>query len=345
MFGMDAPIRRYFPKLASFLLLLSATNVSAFAQTSFSAQYAPVATSANSAPVSVNAPVSAANERVATAQGGWFVGAEWLAWDVSQSNLSYAKTLNPVWLTPQRDASLAPSGNGVRGRVGYCFANSFDVSWNYVNFSADDAGKFDASTAPDSALVATPSALDLASSRVAAQTSVDLETHDLEIGRWLEFDSLSFRPFASLRWLEIGENFDVDYAYDDLSGGEIANRISNSFKTEGYGLRLGGEGVWNLFGGFHFFGKGAISALTGNQTVRTLETDGVQGAITDYYGKSSETFVGVDAQAGAAWKIGNFEFKGGYELNSWSDAAIVNGVRSDLKTDGFFAGASWTLCF
>lgn len=342
---MDAPLHRYFPKLASFLLLLSATNVSAFAQTPLPAQYAPVATSAVSVPVSSVAPAPVAKERGVAARGGWFVGAEWLAWDVSQSNLSYAKTLNPVWLTPQRDASLAPSGNGVRGRVGYCFANSFDVSWNYVNFSADDAGKFDASSAPGSALVATPSALDVASSRVAAQTSVDLETHDLEIGRWLAFDSLSFRPFASLRWIEIGEDFNVDYAYSDLSGGEIANKISNSFKTEGYGLRLGGEGVWNLFGGVNLFGKGAISALTGSQTVRTLETDGVQGVITDYYGKSSETLVGVDAQAGAAWKIGNFEFKGGYELNSWSDAAVVDGVKSDFKTDGFFAGASWTLCF
>ncbi len=276
---------------------------------------------------------------------GWIVGAEWLSYKTSASNSSYAKRLNSLWLTPEDESRLSPSGDGLRGKIGYRFSNGLDVSWNYTFFDGDDKGARDSQNFTNSVLVVTPSYLDVAVDSVWGESSIDVDVHDLEFGRWLKYDSFSFRPFGSLRCVTIDQNFESGYAYADNRGLIVENKIKDACKTEGYGVRVGGEGVYDLFGGFALVGRGAISCLSGSQKSVAYEEDGVQGAVLNYACKTSETLFGFDAMAGASWSYGGLEIKGGYEWSTWNDASSISGVKSDVSFGGFVAGASWNRRF
>lgn len=276
-----------------------------------------------------------------TGAPGLIIGAEWFHWDVSQCGGTYARDLNPVWLTPQKDYSLNPSDDGFRAKLGWRFANELDVSWNYTYFSADDNGTRTANPGGSSVLIASPSYLDVASDFVSASSSIDLEIHDLEFGRWFRCDSFAFRPFGSARWATIEQNINCDYQYKNLRETTVSNQIKNSCKTTGYGVRLGGEGRYDLFAGFSIIGKGSVSVMEGSQKTSAYEMDEVQGQIVNYSQKTDKTLTGVDAKGGLAWGVGGFEISGGYEFNTFFDATTFKGQRSDLTASGFFAGASW----
>ena len=271
---------------------------------------------------------------------GLIAEAEWLNWRTSNANQTVARSLDPVWLTTRGEESTAPKGNGLRARVGWRFANGWDVSGAYVYFNGDDSTTVEAASQPDARLTSPLSCLNLSIDGATVKSQKKLNMYDLEIGRQTQISTLDFRPFAGLRVADLTTSVDGTYSYS--SGRAVrTNAVSHSSQTLGYGVRVGGEAKVKLCGGLAGFGRGAGSVLIGDVDAKSLEIDETQGTVMQRSVSKTKAAPMLEAAAGLEWRYDAFAIKGGYELNSWFNASELNAQTSDELFHGFFAGASW----
>lgn len=275
---------------------------------------------------------------------GFFVGAEWLSWQVAGGSQTYASAVDPVYLTERYNEDASPDGNGVRGKFGFRFASGWDAAVAYTYFSADDSGEVSAELDPNSVFVSTRSRLNLNSQNVTFNDSVDLNVADFEVGRRLQYCNFDLRPFGGFRWMELNSEQSGDYEYPlaGYSPNRLAtNDLASKSSLKAYGLRMGAEANVGVVGCLRAFGRGAASVMAGDVKSTAIENDATLGTVLNRNYKETIAVPTVEVAAGLALKFDALEIKGGYELNTVFNGASHNGKRDDVLFHGFFAGASF----
>ena len=241
---------------------------------------------------------------------------EWLAWQTDFSEKSYAfGGLNGdhYFEAPYP----APSGSGLRAKLGYRAISGWDLLFTYTWFDADKA------------------LLPEESPNSYVASDVNLNVYDLEVGHWNMGAFGGWRPFIGFRWTQLEEEFLANAAIPTWS-----ESVAASSRVNAYALRLGLEWKRDLFGGFQAYAKGGGSVGVGDSKQIT-----VQSALDVPYFESvsKKTFFApsVEAAAGLAWKRGNFEVHGGYEFNDWFNASRLMDTTGDFMTHGWFVGVGW----
>ncbi len=319
--------------LAILLGGLTGTNLVSAQQPMNGGFYYPYAPSA--------APVECETDAGTKAVPGIIADAEWLGWQIDSSNQNFATYNDPVWLTERKNFDSGPDGNGVRARLGLRTESMWDVIVGYTYFKGDDSGSVSVDNDPSSILVSTRSRLDLATESVSYNDSTELNAFDLEIGHSSDLHCLNFRPFGGFRWVQLDQTQGGEYTYRDDVNILRNNVLDSSSKLNAYGIRMGMEASVKLFGGLRAFGRGAGSALVGKIESTGSEIDEQMGTVLDRNFEETISTPVLEAAAGLAYGIGGFEIKGGYEFNSFFNAANFNGERSDVSARGFFAGVSF----
>lgn len=250
--------------------------------------------------------------------------------------------------------SLRPIGNlvavpwestsGFRTGLGYRLpGDGWEVSLDYTYLFTDSTRT---ETAPLGGTVfATLSQPTLAVFEVdtaAARNLLLYNVLDLMVGRRFAVGE------STTLWLGGGGRFawmkqELTAIYD----GETANQafISSPIDFYGYGLRVGGEGQWNLSEKLSLFAKAFGSLIVGDFNTSLLETNG-GGATTiislsDQYRKVVPV---AELGVGLGWQSEAFRFRVGYELTNWfglvDSPDLVHELNkpsrrtSDLSLDG-----------
>jgi hypothetical protein len=165
---------------------------------------------------------------------------------------------------------------------------------------------------------------------------------DLVVGR-----RFSVGESTSL-WLGGGGRFawikqELTAAYDGATVSQAS--ISSPIDFDGYGLRVGGEGQWNISEKLSLFAKAFGSLVVGDFDTSLLQTRGA-GTTTDV--SLSDHFRKVvpvaELGVGLGWQGEAFRFRVGYELTNWfglvDSPDLVNELNkpsrrtSDLSIDG-----------
>ena len=241
---------------------------------------------------------------------------EWLAWQTDFSEKSYAfGGLNGdnYFEAPYP----APSGSGLRAKLGYRAISGWDLLFTYTWFDADKALASEES--PNS----------------YAASDVNLNVYDLEVGRWNMGAFGGWRPYIGFRWTQLEEEFLANAAIPTWS-----ESVAASSRVNAYALRLGLELKRDLFGGLQAYAKGGGSVGVGDsKQIAVLSAQDVPY----FESASKKTFFApsVEAAAGLAWKRGNFEVHGGYEFNDWFNASRLMDTTGDFMTHGWFVGVGW----
>ncbi len=283
------------------------------------------------------------DEGVGGSAPGFFIGAEWLAWQVSGASQTYASAVDPVYLTERYNKDASPNGYGVRGKIGYRTASMWDFAVGYTYFNADDSGAIGADTDPSSVFVSTRSRLNLESQNVDFNDEIELNVIDFEVGRKLQYGNFDVRPFGGFRWLELDsdQSGGYEYALAGYAPNRLAtNAIGSESSLKAYGLRMGAEAGVDFAGCLRAFGRGAASVMAGDVKSQAYENDATQGTVLNRNYKETIAVPTLEVAAGLALKLDMLEIKGGYELNTIFNGANHNGTRDDVLFHGFFAGAS-----
>jgi hypothetical protein len=252
---------------------------------------------------------------------------------------------------------------GLRIGLGYQFASGWDVSWNYTYFSTDASLALQPTA--DNPIILSQSMLNgfqqFTEGDFTFAARLNYHVNDLEFGRWINIDeSTAFRLFGGFRWAIIDQRISSrfgDAGDDDFwqQGETYSGTGEQTINMDGYGLRLGSEGRWNVGRGFSLFGKGSASVLAGHFNYRFTETgtEYVNGVVVD-----TNTLVARDTQtqlvpvlevaAGVNWAYKQLELSAGYELAGWFNMATriggagVSVSSNDLLLDGFFLRGAYT---
>ena len=250
---------------------------------------------------------------------GWLAGVDYLNWKLRRRGLDYAVAEDGTATTlgSGRIQNLEFSrDSGVRASLGYQFDTLWQLRFGYTWFDADDVAS---SVRPPGTgqLFATRShpVNNEEADTASAFGSFDLQVFDLEAARWMRLDNVSsLRVFAGLRFADIEENLIFDYDGRDFTNG----RITNPVNLNGFGIRSGLEGRWDMFERLSLFGRAAVSVMFANITSRLTETD-FAGAvvIADEVDEYDQALPVLEAMLGAAYHFDRFEVSGGYELSNW----------------------------
>ena len=280
---------------------------------------------------------------------GWSAGIDYLNWKLRRRGLDFAvlEDGTATTLGSGRIQNLEFSrDSGVRASLGYQFDTLWQLRFGYTWFDAEDV---DSAVRPPGTgqLFATRShpVNNEEADTANAFGSFDLQVFDLEAARWLVLDNVSsLKLFAGLRFADIEENLIFDYDGRDFTNG----RIENPVNLNGFGVRSGLEGRWDLFERLSLFGRAAASVMFANITSRLTETD-FAGAvvIADEIDEYEQALPVLEAMLGAAYHWEGFELAGGYELSNWfnlGERAMFNDAANegnygpfstDLLLEGF----------
>jgi len=272
---------------------------------------------------------------------GLVADVEYLNWRTSNANQTFARSLDPVWLTTREEKATSPSGSGLRARLGFRFGNGWDVSGVYAYFNGKDSSSVGAASYSDSRLTSPFSRSNLGLDEIAAESRKKLNMYDLEIGRQTQISTLDFRPFASLRIADLSTSVNETCKRAPSEMVVYTNTVAHTSETLGYGVRIGGEARVKLWRGLAGFGRGAGAVLIGDVDATSLEIDEEHGVVMRRSLSKTKAAPMLEAAAGLEWRYDAFSVKGGYELNSWFNASELNAQTSDELFHGFFAGASW----
>jgi hypothetical protein len=176
-------------------------------------------------------------------------------------------------------------------------------------------------------------------SAAAAFTNLDMDVVDVEFAKTLRWhkEDLTLRLAAGPRFADIQQKFNAVYSGGVLGNANGAALVSSPIGFDGWGLRVGGESYWNIFGGLSLYAKAYGSLLMGEFRTNLRESlNG--GALTSInVAERFEKVVPVtELGIGIAWSNENIRIRLGYELANWfgmvDSVDFVEG-RSFGKTD------------
>ena len=134
--------------------------------------------------------------------------------------------------------------------------------------------------------------------------------------------------------------------------------ITTDTTSTGFGIRIGGEGIWHLSDTVFAFANGETSLLLNRVEVTTVHTR-IPGAGPDVINSVVDSYTQplsvLGASVGVGRRTGNFEMRLGYEMTTWFNlgvkTAITNDVsasyyaydrkESDILLEGLFLRCTW----
>ncbi len=280
---------------------------------------------------------------------GWNASVEYLNWRLRRRGLDFAITTDVTSLTVGAgDVQNLTFGrdSGVRTGLSYTTTAGWEIGFGYTHF---DTQATDSAVEPTGGnLWATRSHPDGNEEALTADAfgTLDYDLFDLEVRRWFPVNRFAaVQLLGGLRWSDINQGLRYEYNGRDFANGAIDNPVS----MQGFGVRLGAAGYWQLPRGFSLFARGAGTLSYGKFQMRLLETN-LAGAdtIVDVTDEYQQAVPALEAAVGASWRDERFEFSGGYELTNWFNLAdrtmFVDNVHEgayspdsmDLLLDGFF---------
>jgi hypothetical protein len=250
--------------------------------------------------------------------GKWIAKVEYLNWNVRREGLDFAiptdGSSQAVGVGSVQNLKFGQA-SGVRTGLGYLFTSGWDLTGNYT-FYRNSESAFAKEPAGGN-LWATRSHpnVNQEASTAAASGSFNYNVFDLEAGYGYSFnEAIAIRPFGGLRWADIDQVFNVRYDGRDFNNGVV----NNSLGMNGFGIRLGMEGYWQLGRGWSLFGRGAGTVMYGNFKSRLLETNnaGVD-TIVNVSDRYTQAVPILEAALGGAWQHNGQQLAVGYEFNNW----------------------------
>lgn len=236
---------------------------------------------------------------------------------------------------------------GLRFGAGYLLpGSSFDIGAAYTYFHSSDDRSF---VAPAGGVIlptlTQPGAVNEVG-QAAASGGIDYDVIDLELGRRIHLcDGIAVRMFGGLRAAWIDQKFSA--LYD--GGAASQDQVRQVLLFDGWGMRLGSEGRWELSNGFSVFTRASGSLLVGDFRLHLSETNNLGGTPLVSLEEKFEHLVPVfEAAAGLAWQWNNVHVSGGYEFVNWFDMvqwrdqvddfneAKGTNRMGNLGLDGFF---------
>ena len=302
----------------------------------------------------------------AGAQPGLIFGAEWFNWS-TQTGITSGTIFKPDGSVYRRDLDVENSG--LRGRFGFRSLAGWDLvgTFTLFNQSANDglgAGQLQ----PGAAIVDPATGQSVVIDSVSTTLKVDLQSIDIELGRWKQVGLWDFRLFGGVRWTGLDQTLTDAVTYTDTSSdaldAEIALLDSSAlFDEDGatefsaavadpasketgfltrsrmnaFGVRLGLETRIPLYGGLAIYGKGA-GAIAAGRVKSTFGGLNV-GELGTY--KKTELSPSVDASLGLSWRVNGLEARAGYEFNGWYNSGYVDGKKTDFLAHGVVAGLGY----
>lgn len=280
---------------------------------------------------------------------GWNASVEYLNWRQHRRGLDFAITTDATALAVGAgDVQNLTFGrdSGVRTGLSYTTRTGWEVGFGYTHF--DTQATTTAVEPVGGNMWATRSHPDQNEEALTASAfgDLDYDIFDFEVRRWIVLNRFAaIQLLGGLRWADIEQVSRYDYDGRDFTNGVINSRVD----MQGFGIRLGMAGYWQLPRGFSLFAHGAGTLAYGKFQTHLLETN-LAGAdtiidVTDNY---QQAVPAIEAAVGASWRNERFEISGGYELTNWFDLAdrsmFVDSVHEgayspnsmNLLLEGFF---------
>jgi len=236
------------------------------------------------------------------------------------------------------------STSGFRAGLGYRLPeNGWEITLDYTYLFTDSTRSVSAPAGGTVFATLTQPTINNSEVDTAASSNLLLyNVLDLMVGR-----RFSVGETTSL-WLGGGGRFawmkqELTAVYDGETA--TAGLVSSPIEFDGYGLRVGGEGQWNIREKLSLYAKAFGSLVVGDFDTSFLETAGA-GATTvvglsDHYRKVVPV---AELGVGLGWQGEAFRFRVGYELTNWfglvDSADLVHELNkptrriSDLSIDG-----------
>ena len=279
--------------------------------------------------------------------GGFFIDAEYLLLRPRRRSFDFAIT--------DPSTKDAPIGNieslewrtrsGVRVGGGYAFpGDSWEVG-AYYTYLHSDADAFVAKPSGGTlfATLTHPGTIEQVDTALAT-SGINFNVVDVEIARRFSCaERLAFRVFGGARIASIDQSLNAFYNGGDANLAEVHSPI----EFDGAGIRVGGEGYWNINWGLSLFASASGSLLFGDFRSTLIQTND-NGATTDVNVVDDfEKIVPViEMGLGVAWQYRNLQVRVGYEISNWfglvDSPDFVDDVHqgkvahrvSDLSLDG-----------
>lgn len=219
------------------------------------------------------------------------------------------------------------------------------ATYTYFHTSADGT----LAAPPGGSLIATrtnPDDVNAVNSAVAG-SSFNYQLLDLDVGRRFQTSS-SFSGYLGGG----GRVASIDQSFNAFYNGQTAARaaVSNPINFNGGGLRFGGEGQWNMLGGFGVFGRAFGSMLVGNNQTSQTETNNAGATLVTALSDQFRKVIPVaELGLGLSWQGQNVRARLGYEIANWFNLVdtpdFSNGKysrrASDLSLDGLSIMFEW----
>jgi hypothetical protein len=287
---------------------------------------------------------------------GWYGSGEYLAWRLRPQGLDYAiaaeEVETAVGVGAVKNVEFSRDA-GYRLGLGYVTQTGWDLGFRYTSFDTDQTASAAApalGTPLEGTLWATrshPSVNEEADTAIANAT-LDYQTFDFEIGRWFELNRFTaIRVIGGLRWLSGDQQLRIQYDGQQFDDGVVRDQITN----QAFGIRVGAEGHWKMWGGWSAFARGIGSVAYTRSDLRLLETNKTgqagQTLIVDISDRFTAPATNLEAAVGLSWKRGSWGISGGYEMTHWlnlSNRTTFDGVHAgaynplpmDLLLEGMF---------
>lgn len=309
---------------------------------------------------------------------GLILGAEWFYW-TTDADVSYATVNDATGAIFGRD--LEVENSGLRGRIGFRTVSGWDLIGTFTWFNESDEGALrSGDLSDDSTFSNVRLGDDLSLDSVDSRLKTDMQTIDIEMGRWTKVGRYDFRVFGGVRWTglnqEVADQGAYSYSYpvsssENLLGGEVA--VLDSDALSGAELdaesALGGSSnaTFEYATGYASDGVATRSRLNAYGVRVGIETRiplvgglGVYGkgagalsagrvkstlydADWETLNEHKKTYLTpmVDAGLGLSWRFEGLEARAGYEFNGWYNSGYVSGKKTDFLAHGVVAGLGY----
>jgi hypothetical protein len=291
----------------------------------------------------------------------YFLESGYLNWKIRRSDLDYAISGN-LNLGGGLDNAIRhevkhQSEPGFRMLFGRTIKDNWNIAFGLTTYSAEQAATVVAGSGLVFATLTNPYQFDTQIGRADASSNFEQRVYDLYLSRQVGVGGQrNVKIFGSLRFADHDSTKRVDYF--DIDEISPLSNITTETNSTGFGIRIGGEGIWGITDRSYAFASGETSLLLNRVTTTTVNTRTTSGggnvvnSVVDEYTQPLSVF---GATVGLGHKFGTMDIRLGYEINSWFNlgarTAITNDVsasyysynreESDIMVEGVFLRCNW----
>ena len=235
--------------------------------------------------------------------------------------------------------------------MGYATETGWELGFRFTGLNTDAAASAEAPAGGNLWATRSHPSRNQEATTAAAFTEFDYRLFDMEVGRWFTLnDFTAFRCFAGLSWIDTDQQLLINYDGNDFNNSVVLDHQ----KDTGFGIRVGGEGHWDLNCRWSAFARIDGRVMFTNTSLRLLETNNAGAdVIVDVTDRFTTPVANLGAAVGIAYYVHAWELSGGYELANWFSLGTRTGfddahvgaydpVSNDILLDGFFLSASLT---